>query len=39
MVRSLMIAHILHLYVTDQFVNVSEVKNIVDAGVFNRKSG
>lgn len=34
-----LIAHILHLYVTDQLVNISEVKKMVKAGVFDRKIG
>ena len=34
-----LIAHILHLYVTDQLVNINEVKKMVEAGVFNRKIG
>lgn len=34
-----LISHILHLYVTDQLINVQEMKKMVDAGVFNRKSG
>ena len=34
-----LIAHILHLYVTDQLVNISEVKKMVAAGIFDRKIG
>ena len=34
-----LIAHILHLYVTDQLINIREVKKMVEAGFFNRKSG
>lgn len=34
-----LISHVLHLYVTNQLVNVQEVKKMVDAGVFSRKHG
>ena len=34
-----LIAHILHLYVTDQLVNIHEVKKMIVAGVFNREIG
>ena len=35
-----LINHVIHLYVTDQLVNVQEVKKMVNAGVFdNRKMG
>ena len=32
-----LISHILHLYITDQLINVQEVKKIVETGVFSRK--
>jgi len=32
-----LISHVLHLYVTNQLINVQEVKKMVDAGVFNQK--
>lgn len=32
-----LISHVLHLYVTNQLVNVQEVKKMVDAGVFGAK--
>ena len=31
-----LISHILHLYVTDQFINVQEVKKMVEAGAFSK---
>jgi hypothetical protein len=34
-----LIAHVLHLYVTDQLVNIGEVKKMVESGVFDRKIG
>lgn len=34
-----LIAHILHMYVTNQLVNINEVKKMVDAGMFSRKTG
>jgi predicted DNA binding CopG/RHH family protein len=32
-----LISHVLHLYVTDQLINVQEVKKMVETGVFSRK--
>ncbi len=34
-----LIAHIIHLYITDQLVNVNEVKKLLDAGILDRKIG
>jgi len=34
-----LIAHIIHLYVTDQLVNIQEVKKMVDAGMLGKKTG
>lgn len=34
-----LIAHILHLYITEQLINIQEVKKLVEAGLFCRKSG
>ncbi|MGK5083565.1 hypothetical protein WDW37_09690 [Bdellovibrionota bacterium FG-1] len=31
------IAHIMHLYLTDQLVNLKEVKKMAAAGVFGRR--
>lgn len=33
-----LIAHILHLYVTEQLISVSEVKKMIVAGIFSRKA-
>ena len=31
------IAHIMHLYLTDQLVNLKEVQKMADAGIFERR--
>ena len=31
------IAHVMHLYLTDQLVNLKEVKKMAEAGVFSRR--
>ena len=32
-----LIAHVMHLYLTDQLVNLKEVEKMIDAGMFNRR--